>query len=1128
MASSFKPDETVKAALKDLEEKYKALIMVSSEVIFRMSADWSTMTELYGRGFLADTDKPDAEWREKYIHPHEHIAVDKAISEALNKRSAFEYEHRVLKADGGTGWIYTRAVPLFDENGDISEWFGTASDITNRKQQEEALRESEKKYQEIIEYAPAGIFEVDFLKKRFLSVNDVACRYSGYSREELLAMNPEDFLDEEGVAKLKSRIDKWLGGMRPEFNVEYKVKNREGREIYALLNVHFTKDEEGRPRGATVVAHDITERKKMEQELHFLVGILESVNEAILVLDDKLNVIYWNKVAERISGWSAEEIMGQGASNEFFNSASLSAREDIAKSMEMQHHYAGEITANRKDKKVIHIDIHIRGIKNEKGERKYSVASFRDITQRINTERQLISSKQKIELLASIPRRLLESANPQSIINDLCNEAMERIACDIFFNYFVDSTKRRIYLNAYGGVPEEAAKKVEWLEYGSAVCGCVAKEGKRIVAECIAETPDERTKLIAALGIKAYACHPLKTGGKVIGTLAFGTRKRNSFTEDELAFMSTVSDYIAIAMGCLLENRKLKDSKRRALRLAVQLNVLKNELTDEVQALNTLYNLNSNFIIQDDLNSIYKGILEAAVSLTSASKGAIQIYNEHECRLELIMGLNFGADFDSRFKYMDLEMGNCGKAFKARKRIIDEDVRVSFAGKPGLDFLLEEGIVAVQSTPLISSSGKMAGILNTYYAENKKFNERELRMLDLLARLAADTIERTVTEEALKNSEKKALALVRKLEEADRNKNRFINVLSHELRNPLATIMAGVSLLDVTDDAELAAHAKSIMKRQSAQLCRLVDDLLDVARINQNKIKIKKQRIDLKRVIREAAEDYKPRFLEKGVSLRIDAEGSPLYLEADAARVTQAAANLLHNSLKFTKKGGAVEISVYRDKDAALISVKDSGAGIKKDMLQKLFLPFMQYDEYSGSSGGLGLGLSIAKGIAELHGGSISVRSEGPEKGSEFIIHLPGIISDEVKEDIQCGAVQPSRSLDILVIEDNQEYARLLCAMLSEAGHRPVLACGGLEGFRTARSMKPDVVLCDIGLPGISGYEVAKLIRKNKRLKCVKLIALTGYATQGDINLSKSAGFDIHIAKPVSIETLSNVLAQLG
>ncbi len=1125
MGKNYSVDRTTGSSLKELEEKYRALILVGSEIIFRVSSDWSTMIEIIGRGIIKDTAQPDSDWRKKYIHPADQAYADKSIREALTAGRGFELELRIQRLDGSAGWMRCRAVPILDENGRAKEWFGSACDISERKGQEEALRESERKYQELIEHAPAGIFEVDIKRKRFLSVNDVVCRYTGYSREELLNMSPFDFLSEESISEIESSIDEWLHGAWPQYNLELRVITKEGREVDVLVNSNLIRDENKQHLVVTAVAYDITERKKMEQKLQFQASILESVNEAIMVLNDNKDIIYWNKVAEKISGWSEEEITGQGPSNDVFDSADIAAREEIARQMREHHHFAGEITVKRKDASVIHIDLHVWGISDGRGGRKYSVASFRDISERVDTQTQLLSSKQKNEILASITSRLLESKNPQAIIEDICNKAMDHLNCDVFFNYLVDKKKRAIHLNAYGGVPQDAAKSVEWLRYGSAVCGCVAQEGKRIIAECITENPDSRTELLAALGIQAYACHPLKTGRRVIGTLAFGTYKRKYFTQDELLFMNTVSDYIAIAMGRLLENRKLKDSERRALRLVLQLGALKDELTDEVDALNTLYNLNSNFIIQDDLNSIYKGILNAAISLTKAAKGALQLFHESESMLEMILGYNFSDGFLKRFKYMDLDTGNCGKACKARKRIFDEDVTVSFAGSPGLKYLLEEGVTGLQSTPLISSSGKLVGVLNTYYADKKEFSERELRMLDLLARLAADTIERNMTEEALKNSERKALALVADLEEVDKNKNRFISILSHELRNPLATIMAGISLLEATGGTKYAIET---MRRQSEQLCRLVDDLLDMTRITQNKITLKKRKVNIGNLVYGALADLKPRFDEKNITVGISAEEEPPCIVADPVRLTQALGNLLNNSYKFTEESGSVSVTLYREEDHVLISIKDSGIGIKKEMLSRLFQPFVQADEsLDRGSGGLGLGLSITKGIVELHGGSITAYSEGLGRGCEFVMRLPISATEQTDEESDTYAC-PKKPLKLLVIEDNRDFAEMLCTMLRQTGHEAFLAFSGPEGLGMAKELKPDAVFCDIGLPDMNGYEVARRLRENRYTKHLKLIALTGYAAPQDIDNCRQSGFDLHIAKSASIDALNRVLGQLG
>lgn len=263
-----------------------------------------------------------------------------------------------------------------------------------------------------------------------------------------------------------------------------------------------------------------------------------------------------------------------------------------------------------------------------------------------------------------------------------------------------------------------------------------------------------------------------------------------------------------------------------------------------------------------------------------------------------------------------------------------------------------------------------------------------------------DITARKKTEEALQKSERKALALVGELEKADHNKNEFLNALSHELRNPLATIVAGLSLLNLTEDKQKIAKAKAIMQRQIDQICHLVDDLLDITRITTNKIRLNKKRIDLNELIAFVVEDFTKFFEEKDVTIMTETNREPIYLYADPVRLNQMIGNLLHNALKFCETGGQTRLTVYKEQNAAVIHVADNGVGIHPEFLSCLFEPFKQADKsLDRNNGGLGLGLSIVKGITQLHGGSVSAISAGFGKGSEFIIKLP--LNDEyLKEDV--------------------------------------------------------------------------------------------------------------------------------
>ncbi len=399
--------------------------------------------------------------------------------------------------------------------------------------------------------------------------------------------------------------------------------------------------------------------------------------------------------------------------------------------------------------------------------------------------------------------------------------------------------------------------------------------------------------------------------------------------------------------------------------------------------------------------------------------------------------------------------------------------------------------------------------------------------------IANNITERKIIEENFKKSQEHLETLVEKLELADERRNTFINTLSHELRNPLSAISMGLTLIkDAAPGSAQAEKAHSIMERQTEQLSRLVDDLLDVTRITQNKIELKKQWIDLNEIVYHVATDFYSQFADKGVKLDFELNPDYIWMEADPARLTQAIGNLLHNAAKFTKAGDKARISVNFDREnerQAIIMVQDTGLGIDPSFLTRLFVPFEQADSsLAHSYGGLGLGLPIVKGIIEMHNGSVKVFSDGIEKGSQFIIHLPVQKYNEetIAEKKNETEAKEFHSLKILIIEDIPDLAEILSELLSHLGHDVIVALNGPEGIRKAKHHLPDVLLSDIGLPGMSGYEIAEAFQNDDQLKNTYLIALSGYAQPEDFERSRKAGFRQHLAKPVNLESLKAALEE--
>ncbi|HSD20175.1 MAG TPA: PAS domain S-box protein [Anaeromyxobacter sp.] len=365
------------------------------------------------------------------------------------------------------------------------------------------------------------------------------------------------------------------------------------------------------------------------------------------------------------------------------------------------------------------------------------------------------------------------------------------------------------------------------------------------------------------------------------------------------------------------------------------------------------------------------------------------------------------------------------------------------------------------------------------------------------------------------------------LREADRRKNEFLGVLSHELRNPLAPIQNALYILDRAEPGgEQAARARAVVARQVAHLARLVDDLLDVTRISRGKIRLQRSRFDLGKLVLRTVDDHEALFADRKIALDVRVSPGPLPVDADETRVAQVLGNLLLNSAKFTDGGGRVAVSMERDGDVAVISVRDTGAGISPEMLGRLFEPFTQADDsLHRTRGGLGLGLSLVKGLVELHGGTVGARSEGVARGAEFVVRLGLAASQgEAPRPPPTGSARvPARR--ILVIEDNPDAAETLREMLEMNGHEAEITHNGRDGIEKARAFRPDIIFCDIGLPDMDGYAVARGIRSDPTLAFALLVALTGYALPEDRLHAEEAGFDRHLTKPVSLAQIEEVLS---
>lgn len=366
-------------------------------------------------------------------------------------------------------------------------------------------------------------------------------------------------------------------------------------------------------------------------------------------------------------------------------------------------------------------------------------------------------------------------------------------------------------------------------------------------------------------------------------------------------------------------------------------------------------------------------------------------------------------------------------------------------------------------------------------------------------------------------------------EQANRKKDEFLALLAHELRNPLAPILNALLVLRTpgTREADLD-WAREIMERQVRHMGRLIDDLLDVSRVMQGKIQLRRERIDLGRILDHSVDCLRPLFESRSHHLKIKRPQSPILLNADPVRLEQIVVNLLTNAAKYTENGGRITISTTRERNFAVIDVSDTGVGLTQDSLTSIFDLFMQADRsLDRSVGGLGIGLTLVKTLVELHGGTVRAYSKGLGRGSKFVVRLPALSeSPSLASEPAAMVREESGSIRLLLIEDNLDSARTLSRLLHRWGHEVRIAHDGVRGLQEALVFHPEVILLDIGLPGLDGYEVARRLRSDPVTANALVIALTGYGQAEDRRLALEAGCDFHLVKPVDIDQLQNTIDQ--
>jgi PAS domain S-box-containing protein len=565
---------------------------------------------------------------------------------------------------------------------------------------------------------------------------------------------------------------------------------------------------------------------------------------------------------------------------------------------------------------------------------------------------------------------------------------------------------------------------------------------------------------------------------------------------------------VAVYFQDITWRKKTEEALRRSQR----------ELEIELSDNQLLQRVSAETINEDDPQMLYEKLIGAAVVVMRSQFASLQMLDADRGTLRLLASYGFDPAAEELSNSIEADARSTSAiALRTESRVIVPDIlkQAPLVGAELMETYVRSGIRAIQSTPLISRTGKILGMISTHWSQPHEPSVRDLRLLDILARQAADLIERRANEQALLD--------------ASRRKDSFLATLAHELRNPLAPIRSAIDLIKVKPaDSVEVTWAHDVIDRHVHAMSRLVDDLLDVSRIATDKMDLRRERLDLHKPIEAAVELCRPLIDRAQHWLIVDVPPDPVFVHADPIRLGQVFGNLLHNACKYTKPRGEIRVTVRCDAPTVHISIRDNGIGIAADRLHNVFDLFSQYGpQRETADTGLGIGLYLVKRLVQMHGGTIEARSDGPDRGSEFLVSLPvaaglplessAASSDESDEHI--ASVRR-----ILVVDDNVDAASSLGMLLAPICSDIHLAYDGAEAVESADTLRPDVILMDIGLPKFNGFEACRQIRQRPWAKAVVMIAITGWGQDGDRRKSTEAGFDFHLVKPVQRSALVKLL----
>ncbi len=1004
----------------------------------------------------------------KIINEDTRAAVESPIDRVLATGQVVGLANHtsLVAADGTETAIEDSAAPIRDSAGKVAGAVMVFHDVTRRRRAERALRASEERLRAIFAQAAVGIAVAD-VEGRFLEANQKFCSILGFPLEELRGHTFLELTHPDDAEATRIQVRRLVDGVIPNYALEKRYVRKDGTTVWSSTTVTLLRREGGVATQFLGVIEDITERKQAQELRERFAAIVEHSDDAIITKTLDSIVTTWNPAAEHIFGYTAAEIIGKPITI-LIPDNQLDEEPAIIERLkrgERIDHY--ETIRRRKDGALINVSITVSPLKDAAGKIMGAAKIARDITRQKHAE----VVRERLAAVVESTDDAIVTKTLEGVITTW-NPGAQRL---------------------FGYTPEEAI-------------------GKPVTILIPPQHENEEPQILQRL----------RRGERIDHYETVRRHKDGSFLDVSLT-VSPLKDVAGNVIGASKIARDITRQKHAEQVLREQANVL--SLLDTTgKAIGSKL----------DLEKVLQTVTDVATQLSGAKFGAF-FYNVTNSEGESFLLYTLSGAPREAFEKFGLPRNTpvfhptfTGQGV-VRSADITKDPRY---GQMSPHFGMPKGHLPVRSylaAPVTARTGEVIGGLFFGHPDPDVFTAGSEKLVVGVAAQAAVAMDNARLYEAAQrelDSRERAEAALR---ETDRRKDEFLATLAHELRNPLAPIRQATMISRspaATEEQKRWSH--EVISRQVHHMSLLLDDLLDVSRITRGTLALRIQMAELASIVEAAVEQARPLIDAKQHQLTRNLPTQPVRFAGDPLRLAQVLSNLLTNAAKYTDRGGRILLRATADEDSVTISVTDTGVGLAEDAIPTVFTMFSQVKgTQDRSEGGLGIGLALAKGLMELHGGSISARSAGIGSGSEFTMHIPRTAApqqpDRAAAPVARAAGAP-RAHRVLIADDNRDAADSLALLLGIEGHEVTVATNGSQALELIAAEHPDIALLDIGMPLLDGHEVARRVRANPALADIVLVAITGWGQESDKVRARDAGFDLHFTKPIEPQHIIDLL----